>query len=270
MQPTANNEFRMTNGESAPTAHSSFVIRHSPWSLKHLHRLIVTSATYRQSSRVTAKLLAKDSENRLLARGPQVRLEAEVIRDAALRASGLLSEKMGGPGVYPPQPAGVTEVAYGSPGWPTSTGEDRHRRSVYTFVKRTAPFAMFNTFDAPTGESCVARRDVSNTPLQALTLLNDVLFVEAAQAMGQLLEARAGSVEERVRYAFRRCLTRPPVAEEVTALTAFFHAQQQRFAGRAAEAKAFAGDGGGDTAARAAWTALARALLNLDEMITKG
>ena len=240
------------------------------WSLKKLHKLIVTSATYQQSSRATPQMLAKDSENRLLARGPSVRLEAEIIRDAALRASGLLSAKMGGPSVYPVQPAGVTEVAYGGSGWPTSSGEDRYRRSLYTFMKRTAPFAMFNTFDAPTGESCVARRDVSNTPLQALTLLNDVFFVEVSQAMGQLLEAREGSVEERVRYAFRRCLTRPPSKEEVAMLVKFFEMQKQRFAIGELDAKLIAGEGSDNVAERAAWTALARAILNLDEMITKG
>jgi hypothetical protein len=240
------------------------------WSLKDLHKLIVMSATYQQSSGVTPELLAKDSENRLLARGPHVRLEAELIRDAALRASGLLSAKMGGPSVYPPQPAGVTEVAYGGPGWPTSEGEDRHRRSIYTFMKRTAPFAMFNTFDAPTGESCVARRDVSNTPLQALTLLNDVLFVEVSQAMGRTLATQEGSVEARIRHAFRRCLTRPPSAEEVAVLAKFFEMQKQRFASHDLDAKNIAGDGLGDLLERAAWTALARAILNLDETITKG
>jgi len=240
------------------------------WSLKRLHKLIMMSATYQQSSRVTPELLVKDSENRLLARGPHVRLEAEMIRDAALCASGLLSEKMGGPSVYPPQPAGVTEVAYGSPGWPTSEGEDRHRRSVYTFIKRTAPFAMFNTFDAPTGESCVARRDVSNTPLQALTLLNDVFFVEVSQAMGRMLAAEEGPVEARIRDAFRRCLTRPPTDPEVAALANFLGAQEQRFANGDLDAKLVAGEGPGDMTKRAAWTSLARAILNLDEMITKG
>ena len=240
------------------------------WSLKKLHKLIVMSATYQQSSRATPQMLAKDSENRLLARGPHVRLEAEIIRDAALRASGLLSTKMGGPSVYPPQPAGVTEVAYGGPGWPTSTGEDRYRRSLYTFMKRTAPFAMFNTFDAPTGESCVARRDVSNTPLQALTLLNDVFFVEVSQAMGKMLASREGSVEARIRHAFRRCLTRPPSSEEVVMLVKFFEAQRQRFAQADLDANLIAGSGPDNVIERAAWTVLARAILNLDEMITKG
>ena len=161
-------------------------------------------------------------------------------------------------------------MAYGGPGWPTSTGEDRYRRSIYTFMKRTAPFAMFNTFDAPTGESCVARRDVSNTPLQALTLLNDVFFVEVSQALGRTLAAREGTTEARLQLAFRRCLTRPPSPEEVALLTKFFETQKQRFASGELDPKLVAGDGPGDLVERAAWTALVRALLNLDEMITKG
>ena len=169
------------------------------WSMKRMHKLIVMSATYQQSSRATPELLAKDPENRLLARGPRVRLEAEVIRDAALRASGLLSERIGGPSVFPPQPPGVTtEGTYGGLEWKVSPGGDRYRRGLYTFTKRTAPFAMATTFDAPSGEVCVARREVSNTPLQALTLLNDPVFEEAAQALGRLMAARGGPVEERV------------------------------------------------------------------------
>lgn len=242
----------------------------SGWSLKALHKLIVMSATYQQSSRLTPELLTNDSENRLLGRGPQVRMEAEIIRDAALRASSLLSEKMGGPSVYPPQPSGATEIAFGSPAWPTSTGDDRYRRSVYTFMKRTAPFAMFNTFDAPTGESCVPRRDVSNTPLQALTLLNDVFFVEVSQAMGRILASEEGSVEARVRAAFRRCLTRPPTDDEVGVLVKFVAVQKRRVAGHELDAKLIAGEGPGDLVERAVWTALVRAILNLDEMITKG
>src|SRR4029450_12577770 len=124
-------------------------------------------------------------ENTLLGRFPRKRLEAEVVRDSALSEAGLLSLKMGGPPGEPPQPDGVSEVAYGSPKWDASTGDDRYRRSIYTFVKRTAPFALYNTFDAPTGEACIVRRDVSNTPLQALTLLNDVVFIESAQALGK-------------------------------------------------------------------------------------
>lgn len=244
------------------------------WSLKRLHRQIVLSATYRQSSRIRPEHLERDSDNRWLSRGPSVRLEAEIIRDSALRAGGLLSDTMGGPGVYPPQPSGVTEVAYGGAAWPTSQGQDRYRRSLYTFTKRTAPFAMFNTFDAPTGESCLARRDTSNTPLQALTLLNDVFFIEVSQAMGRDLARQTGTVSERIRTAFQRCLTRPPTAVELQALESFWNSQRARFRAKELDAAAVAGPGdiSGETPLeeRAAWSALSRALLNLDELITKG
>ncbi len=239
------------------------------WSLKKLHRLIVTSATYRQASRVTPELLAKDGENKLLARGPRGRLEAETIRDAALRAAGLLSEKIGGPSVYPVQPEGVSEVAYGSFKWTASTGEDRYRRGLYTYAKRTAPYAMFSTFDAPSGEACLARREVSNSPLQALTLLNDLVFVDAAQAFGRKLVGEPGSIEDRLRSLFRRCLTRPPTDAEMSALSKFFHAQMERFQNSELDAAKVAGDGPGEVNERAAWTAVARAMFNLDEAITR-
>jgi len=239
------------------------------WSLKRLHKLIVTSATYRQTSRVSPEVQARDPENRLLARGARFRLEAETIRDSALRASGLLSEKLGGPSVRPPQPDGVTDTAYGSPKWTADTGESRYRRSLYTFTKRTAPFALYNNFDAPTGESCIARREVSNTPLQALALLNDVVFLETARALGTSATASQGSVEDRLHIVFRRCLTRPPTDEEVALLSKFLTLQKERFANGELDAKAFAGDGPGDVNERAAWTALARALMNLDEVITR-
>jgi hypothetical protein len=240
------------------------------WSQKALHRLIVLSAAYQQSSRVTTELLAKDPDNNLIGRGPRVRLDAEIIRDSVLRASSLLAPKVGGPSVFPPQPASVTtEGAYGQLKWTPSQGADRYRRSLYTYTKRTTPFAMAATFDAPSGEACVARRDVSNTPLQALTLLNDVMFTEAAQALGREFAANSCGAEERVRGLFRRCLTRPPAADELAALTAFYHQQRQRFAAKELDAKALAGEGPGDANDRAAWTALARVLFNLDEMITK-
>ncbi len=242
---------------------------HDGWSLKHLHKLIVTSATYRQTSRGTPELLARDPENKLLARGPRFRMEVEMIRDSALRASGLLSEKMGGPSVRPPQPDGVMETAYGNAKWTADTGEDRYRRSLYTFAKRTAPFALYNNFDAPTGEACLARREVSNTPLQALALLNDVVFLEAARALGGKLAAEDGSVEDRVRTAFRRCLTRPPTAGELDLLAKFFTTQKDRFTRGELDAKALAGDDSGNVNERAAWIALARALLNIDEVVTK-
>ncbi len=236
-----------------------------------MHKLIVMSATYRQSSRATPELLAKDPENRLLARGPRVRLEAELIRDAALHASGLLAEHLGGPSVFPPQPAGVTtEGTYGGLEWRPSPGGDRYRRGLYTFTKRTAPFAMATTFDAPSGEVCVARREVSNTPLQALTLLNDPVFEEAAQELGRVMTARSGSVEERIDSLFRRCLTRTPDRDEIAQLAAFFQAQKRRFELKELDASRIAGPGAGDPDERAAWTVLARVLLNLDEAVTKG
>ncbi|MFZ9343593.1 MAG: PSD1 and planctomycete cytochrome C domain-containing protein [Opitutales bacterium] len=224
----------------------------SGWSTKRLHKLIVTSATYRQSSKVTPESAAKDPNNLLLSRGSRFRLEAEIIRDASLRASGLLSVKMGGPGVYPPQPASVTtEGTYGRVDWKTSEGEDRYRRTLYTFIKRTAPFAMATTFDAPTGESCVARRDVSNSPLQALTLLNDEMFMETARALGERAAASAPDDDGRVAFILRRCVTRPPAADETAKLKAFV----ANLRGRKVPEKDV-------------WTAVARAVLNLDEVVT--
>lgn len=243
------------------------------WSLKKLHRQIVLSATYRQSSRVSPERRHRDPENRLLARGPRFRLEAEILRDQLLRASGLLTEKMFGPPVRPPQPEGVTEVAYGNPSWNASTGADRYRRSIYTYLKRTAPFAMFTTFDAPSGEACVARRDVSNSPLQALTLLNDVMLVEAAQALGRRVAEQCDTDKEGgVRLAFQRVLVRPPTDEEVDMLTAFVRDQRARFQAGELDVRAVAGtdeENASDAVARATWTALARALFNLDETVTK-
>ena len=223
----------------------------SGWSMKKLHRLIVTSATYRQSSVVTPQLAEKDPENLLLARGSRFRLDAELLRDGTLSAAGLLSAKMGGPGVYPPQPASVTsEGTYGRIEWKPSEGEDRYRRSLYTFIKRTAPFAMATTFDAPTGESCIARRDVSNSPLQALTLLNDEMFMEAARALGAKTMAAAKDDATRIAYALRRCVTRPPAADELATMQAFVAAQRAR-----------------KVADKDIWTSVARAALNLDESI---
>ncbi len=255
-------------GEAGTLAHASG--SEKPWSLKHIHRLIVTSATYRQSSRVTPDLTAKDPDNHLLARGPRVRLDAELIRDSVLEASGLLSPKIGGPSVFPPQPPSVTtEGTYGALPWRPSTGEDRYRRSLYTFSKRTAPFAMYATFDAPSGEECVARRDVSNTPLQALTLLNDVMFTEAAQAVGRAMAGRPGGDEGRAAELFRRFAVRPPTAREVDLLSTFVAERREEFEADPARAKKLAGDGPGDPAERAAWAALARVLMNLDEFVVK-
>ena len=241
------------------------------WSFKKLHRIIVTSQTYKQSSKSNINSDTKDPENILLWRGPRLRLDAEEVRDAALRSAGLLSKKMLGPSVFPPQPASVTtEGTFGALSWSTSTGEDRHRRSLYTFAKRTAPFAFANTFDAPTGEACIVRRDKSNTPLQALSLLNDVTIIEAAQALGKHLVETAGTPEQLASEAFVRCFSRPPAPEELAAVLGFYQKQQQRFAAAPESAKALAGDGPMESAVtRAAWTAVARALMNMDEFVTK-
>ena len=242
----------------------------APWDMKRLHRLIATSATYRQSSRVTPELLAKDAQNEWLARGPRSRLEAEIVRDAALQASGLLSHKMLGPSVFPTQPSSVTtEGTYGGLAWNLSPGEDRYRRTLYTFSKRTAPFAMSLTFDGPSGEACIARREVTNTPLQALTLLNDTVFVEAAQSLGREFSSRSGSVDERLTLLFRRCLTRPPVVEELAALKQFYQDQLSYLETNAIDVKAIAGPGTETFKDRAMWTLVARAILNLDEAVTK-
>ena len=241
------------------------------WSQKKMLRLMVLSATYQQSSVVTPELLEQDPLNILLARGPRFRMEAEMVRDSALVASGLLSEKIGGPSVFPPQPPGVSsEGAYGPLDWNTSTGPDRYRRGLYTFAKRTAPYAMTATFDGPSGEVCVARRDRSNTPLQALTSLNDTVFLECARALGQLAVQAEGDDAARVEVLFRRCLTRPPSSEERLALAQFYETQLARFAGGELKAtELMDAPAAAHLNEQAAWTTVARVLLNLDETINK-
>ncbi len=246
----------------------------SGWSQKAMHRRIVLSATYRQSSRVSEEHLEKDPQNLLLARGPRIRVEGEIVRDLALGASGLLSQKIGGPSVFPPQLASITrEGTYGPLDWKVSTGEDRFRRGLYTFAKRTAPYATFQTFDAPSGEACVARRETSNTPLQSLTLLNDEVFLEAAQALGRQAAAMDGDDPAIATHLFRLILTRLPRPMELNELLAFVNSQRARFAAEAVPPDDLAGPSGpgdGPASERAAWTALARALLNLDEAVTRG
>jgi hypothetical protein len=239
------------------------------WSMKNLHRLIVTSATYRQDSVATPAMVERDPKNVLLARGPRVRLEAEVIRDSMLEAAGLLSKKMYGPGVRPPQPEGVTEVAYGSPKWNSSSGEDRHRRSIYTYQKRTAPFAFTTTFDGPTGEACIPRRDVSNSPLQALTLLNDPMFVEVSRALGKAAMASGSDDASRLRDLGLRMLSRDFDADEAAALSRYLTMQRTRLASGELDAGKLAGGDGPDVVERAAWTLVARAVMNLDESVVK-
>jgi hypothetical protein len=242
--------------------------RRSGMSMKRLHRLIVTSAVYRQSSRVSPELLARDADNALLGRFPNVRLEAEMIRDSMLAASGLLSQKMKGPSVFPPQPPGITsEGAYGPLAWKESQGEDRFRRGLYTFAKRTAPYALFATFDAPSGEACVVRREVSNTPLQALSTLNDRTVVEAAQALGRWAAEQRATPAEIANQIALRCLGRPATVDESAKLVTFFENQKMRLAVGELDAKRLAGDGANDSVA--AWTAVVRAMFNLHEAVVK-
>jgi hypothetical protein len=243
------------------------------WSRKKMLKLMVMSATYQQSSAATPERRERDPLNILLTRGPRFRLDAEMVRDTALKASGLLSEKMGGPSVFPPQPPGVTtEGAYGPQEWKTSEGPDRYRRSLYTFAKRTAPFAMAAVFDAPSGEACVARRDRANTPLQALTLLNDTAFMECAQALGAMAAKSKGDEAARAELLFRRCVTRPPSDEEKDKLARFYQAQLARFNRgelKSADLLNAECECAENPNEEAAWTTVARVLLNLDETISK-
>jgi mono/diheme cytochrome c family protein len=247
------------------------------WSMKAMHRLIVTSATYRQDNRVTPDLLTRDPGNVLLARGPRNRVEAEMVRDLALSVGGLLDPRVGGPSVFPPQPDGVSELSYGATPWPTSTGGDRWRRGLYTYLKRTSPYPAMLTFDAPSSDITCVRRPRSNTPLQALTLLNDKVFVEASQALARrvLKEAPASEPAARAGFAFRLCTGREASADELAELTGFVDAQLARFRDGSADANAVAASealpapAGADLPEMAAWTVVARALLNLDETITK-
>ena len=239
------------------------------WSQKKMLKMMVMSATFQQASDVSSNLLERDPLNILLSRGPRFRLDAEMVRDSALVASGLLSEKIGGPSVFPPQPPGVSsEGAYGPLEWNTSEGPDRYRRGLYTFAKRTAPYAMAATFDGPSGEVCLAQRDRSDTPLQALTSLNDTVFMECARALGQMAIKAPGDDAARLDLIFRRCLVRPPTDEERTALLKFYQAQLSRFSGGDLNAAEILDAKPADNLnQQAAWTTVARVLLNLDEMI---
>ncbi|MBS1828281.1 MAG: PSD1 domain-containing protein [Acidobacteria bacterium] len=240
------------------------------WSMKHMHRTIVTSGAYRQTSKATPALLEKDPYNRLLARGPRLRVEGEIVRDIALAASGLLNAKVGGPSVYPPAPDFLFQppASYGPKQWHEEKGADRYRRGLYTFRYRSVPYPMLQNFDAPNGDFACVRRTRSNTPLQALTTLNEPLFLEMARALAKKTMAEGGSTDrDRIVYAFRRCMARPPSDAERTELQALLELQTQRFA----QGKLKAADltGSEDNAQLAGWTALARVLLNLDETITK-
>lgn len=216
-----------------------------------MHRLLVTSATYRQSSRHRPELETIDARNRLLARQNRLRLDAEVVRDAAMAASGVLTRAIGGPSVYPPQPKGVYAFTQVPRTWQASSGPNRYRRGLYTYFWRSAPHPDLTVFDAPEATSTCTRRNRSNTPLQALTLLNDQGFYEFAQALAKrILDECKGENRERIGYAFRLCLGRQPSERERQAL--------ERLLAQQHEAKPLD-----------SWTSAARVLLNLDEFITR-
>jgi hypothetical protein len=246
-----------------------------PWSMKHIHRLIVTSATYRQSSRVSAELVKRDPENKLYARGPRVRLDAEAIRDNALAVSGLLSRKMGGPPVMPPQPPGIWNVTgVVDNTYRTSAGEDRYRRGIYTIWRRSSPYPSMIAFDAPDRTSCIVKRPRTNTPLQALTLLNDAVYVESALALARKIGNVEGTSQERITHGFRACLARQPNQREVELLTRVHEQALTKYQANPAAARALLQNAPPgerlDAVQWAAWFQVATVLLNLDETITKG
>ncbi|MFI5385405.1 MAG: DUF1553 domain-containing protein [Fimbriimonadales bacterium] len=236
------------------------------WDMKAMVRLIVTSATYRQSSDASPALEEKDPQNILLARGPRVRLDAETIRDSLLADAGLLSTKIGGPSVYPPQPAGVWDTPYNGEQWMESKGEDRYRRGLYTFVKRSSPYPTFLNFDSTSRESCTVRRIRTNTPLQALAMLNDKVVLEAAKALGNRMQTEGGDQHtQRLAYGFRLCTGRRPTTVEIGRLDRLFKQLVATYGKDPASANKIAG-----TTLDAAWTMVANVLLNLDETVTKG
>ncbi len=246
------------------------------WDVKGMHRLIVTSATYRQSSHVTPELLTADPENRLLARGPRFRLSAEMLRDQALAVSGLLAERLGGPSVKPYQPAGLWEEIATDTLYEQSTGPDLYRRSLYTYWKRTVANPTLTLFDAPTREACVLRRGRTNTPLQALTLLNDVTFVEAARKLAERAILEAGPTsEDRIAHLFQLATGRAPRPPEMSLLASSFRSHRDTYTSdrEAALALIEAGESKPhpelDPVALAAFTAVAGVVLNLDEAVTK-
>jgi mono/diheme cytochrome c family protein len=269
-------------GKLPNNPHSAIRIPQSQgWSLKSIHRLIVTSATYRQSSKVTPELLAKDPYNRLLARGARFRVEAEAVRDIGLAASGLLNLQIGGPSAFPPSPdfLYLPPASYGPKIWSEDKDEDRYRRALYTFRYRSVPFPMLQNFDAPNGDISCVRRTRSNTPLQALTALNEPLFIEAARALALMTVKNGGATDtQRLSFAFRRVLARRPSPQETSELVGLLNRQRARFVSGEVNPwnlatndpnKPFKLPSGVKMEDVAAWTAVSRVLLNLDETITK-
>jgi uncharacterized protein DUF1553/uncharacterized protein DUF1549/cytochrome c/F5/8 type C domain-containing protein len=249
----------------------------SHWSLKRFLKTIVRSQTYRQISVTSPEKLRRDPQNLLLSRGPRFRLPAEMVRDQALRVSGLLSSKIGGPSVFPPQPDGLWQAAFnGERNWATSAGEDRWRRGLYTFMRRSTPYPSMVVFDAPSREICTLRRIRTNTPLQAFVTLNDPVFVECAQALGRRIMREApASLSEQLAYGYLLCLGHAAEAAELAVLEKLWLEQKLHYQARPDQARQLASNPLGplpdhaDPAAYAAWTVVANVLLNLDGFLNK-
>ncbi|MEY3275449.1 MAG: hypothetical protein RL153_714 [Verrucomicrobiota bacterium] len=253
------------------------------WDVKGFLKMVVTSATYRQDSRAPRTLYERDPENRLLARGPRIRLQAEFLRDLALSASGLLDDRIGGPPVFPYQPAGLWEElmsredndAFTAQKYVPSKGRDLYRRTMYTFIKRTSPHPSLSNFDAPDRQVCSVRRPRTNTPLQALALMNDPTYVEAARHLAARMVGSGETAEARIASGFRRVLGRLPTARETAVLARLHQDQREVFLKDAEAARRLLSVGdspatAGDAADMAAWAVVAGAILNLDEAVTKG
>jgi hypothetical protein len=240
------------------------------WSLKHLHRLILNSATYRQSSRHRADLAQRDPLNKLLGRQSRLRVDAEIVRDLGLAVSGLLNDKIGGPSVYPPQPADEYAFTQVQRPWLTSTGPDRYRRGMYTFFRRSAPYPMLTTFDSPVFNVACTFRQRSNTPLQALTMANDETMLETSRALGQRIYNGASDDRKRIEFAVSLCFSRLADTAELERLSEYVDQQRADFAATPEAAREFAGQSSVNPVQEAAaWAALARVLLNVDEFITR-
>ncbi len=243
------------------------------WDMKQMVRMMVTSAAYRQSSKARPELSAKDPDNSLVARQSRLRLTAELIRDQALAASGLLNTEVGGKSVRPPQPVGVAELSYNKSGkWPESTGPDRYRRGLYIHFQRTSPYPELTNFDAPNANISCSRRQRSNTPLQALNLLDDVVFFEAAQGLAyRLIREAPKDFRHRLDYAYELTMARPPTSSEAARLGKYFDQQMSVLGKDPASARELfpAPVEGTAPAELAAWVGVSRVLLNLDEFITR-
>jgi hypothetical protein len=243
----------------------------SGWSRKHMLRLMVTSAAYRQSSKARPDLADRDPDNRWLARQNRLRLPAELVRDNALAVSGLLYPEIGGPSIRPPQPEGVAELGYAKKAWDEDTGPERYRRGLYIFFQRTSPYPMLITFDAPSTLVATVKRERSNTPLQALNLLNDPVFLEAAQALAVRVMNEAGDQNGRLERMFRLCLGRQPRPAERDRIATHFARQKAIFEAEPDSVPKLASfvPPGADPLEVAVWTGVARAMLNLDEFLVR-